>query len=290
MIWTPIARQMPKTVKRIIVSPDSELARIPWQLLAAETHQELTQIVSPRALASLRRTRMATTVPERILLVGAVNYEAASQGEVDLNDWADLPETVQEVARVRELAVANHIDPIELSADEPTKAKVTPLLPGVAYVHLATHGFFFKEIDETRGPSVRNPLVASGIVLARTASGEADELSAEELLSSDLSAARLVTLSACDTGRGSEITGQGVLGLRAAVMAAGARSMLMSLWNVPDTATQLLMSTYYANLWAEHHTPSDALVRAQASVRDEPSGRFTDPIYWAGWVLEGEAW
>lgn len=112
-------------------------------------------------------------------------------------------------------------------------------------------------------------------------------LTAEETTSLDLTHCELVTLSACDTGRGEEVTGQGVLGLRAAVKAAGSRSFLMSLWKVPDRPTADFMEAFYNNLWTKRMNKADALVNAQKAVRD---GGYPDPINWAGWVLVGDAW
>src|SRR5262249_36836485 len=115
-------------------------------------------------------------------------------------------------------------------------------------------------------------------------------LTAEELVGIDLSSCELMTLSACETGRGEEVTGQGIIGLRAAVMAAGARSMLMSLWKVPDESTVKLMEAFYTNLWVKKMSKVEALIKAQEAIRDDPSGRYREPIHWAAWVLAGESW
>ena len=73
---------------------------------------------------------------------------------------------------------------------------------------------------------------------------------------------KLVTLSACETGLGEEVTGQGVLGLRAAIMAAGARCIVMSLWKVPDAATLLIMDRFYNNVLQEKMPIAEALRKA----------------------------
>jgi CHAT domain-containing protein len=97
-------------------------------------------------------------------------------------------------------------------------------------------------------------------------------------------------LSACDTGRGEEVVGQGVLGLRSALMAAGSRAMVMSLWKVPADSTRKLMEAYYDHLWREHLSPAEALLAAQRALRDDPTGKFTAPLYWLAWVLVGQGW
>ena len=96
-----------------------------------------------------------------------------------------------------------------------------------------------------------------------------------------------MALSACDTGRGATVSGQGVLGLRAALAASGARALLLSLWPVDDAATALLMEAFYAGLWERDLAPARALRNAQKAVRE---AGYTEPVYWAAWVLDGEAW
>jgi CHAT domain-containing protein len=200
-----------------------------------------------------------------------------------------------------------------LSGKAATKEVVTSHLPLMTYIHLATHGFFFKEqaisglvrggaptprpLDpESQIRSVRNPLVESGIALTganvRNPTTMAVEglLTAQEIVGLDLSRCELVTLSACETGRGEEVTGQGVMGLRASVLAAGARSMLMSLWDIGDVSTIKFMEHFYTNLWEKKMSKIEALKQAQEAVRNDPSGRFKVPFFWAAWVLGGEAW
>jgi len=115
-------------------------------------------------------------------------------------------------------------------------------------------------------------------------------LTAEELVGEDLNHCQLITLSACATGRGAAINGQGVMGLRAAFMAAGARSLVLSLWRVPDESTRLLMTAFYRNLWEKRLPLVLALRTAQEEVRHDLSGRFRPPVHWAGWVLAGQGW
>ena len=199
-----------------------------------------------------------------------------------------------------------------LEGAKASKPAIKAKLPLASYAHLATHGFFFNEpeaisqaqeianraerIDVSAIANARNPLVESGIALAGanvrdSSTMEANGLlTAEELVGLDLSHAELVTLSACETGRGEQVTGQGVMGLRASVIAAGARSMLMSLWKVPDEGTMKLMKAFYTGVWDKKLSKARGFEKAQAEVRDDPSGKFKLPINWAGWTLAGEGW
>ncbi|MBW1811175.1 MAG: CHAT domain-containing protein [Deltaproteobacteria bacterium] len=138
---------------------------------------------------------------------------------------------------------------------------------GKRVLHLATHGFFaagkvraaiadyqsWEQIREnlTAQAIGFNPMVLSGVVLAGVnskqtdISGEDGILTAEEVASLDLEGTELVTLSACDTGLGEVIEGQGVMGLRRAFAAAGARALVLSLWKVSDEDARTLMEAFY---------------------------------------------
>jgi CHAT domain-containing protein len=98
--------------------------------------------------------------------------------------------------------------------------------------------------------------------------------------------AELVVLSACQTGLGDLKQAEGTIGLQRAFLARGARSVLVSLWNVDDAATRLLMERFYTHwLGATPHTKAEALQLAQRDVRAQP--QFAHPMYWAGFQLVG---
>jgi CHAT domain-containing protein len=82
------------------------------------------------------------------------------------------------------------------------------------------------------------------------------------------------------------------MGLRAALLGAGARGVLVSLWPVDDNATRALMEHFYENLWNSKTLipPAEALTKAQQAVRDEAGGKWKHPYYWAGWVYDGQGW
>jgi len=98
--------------------------------------------------------------------------------------------------------------------------------------------------------------------------------------------ADLVVLSACETGRGGILRGEGLLGLARAFLQSGAPRVIASLWEVDDEATQFLMRTFYAR-WQSGVGTAAALREAQAAVRADP--RWHHPRFWAAWVLWGRA-
>ncbi len=95
--------------------------------------------------------------------------------------------------------------------------------------------------------------------------------------------ARLVVLSACNTGRG-RVTGDGVVGLSRAFIAAGVPSVIVSLWTVPDTPTSSLMTTFYQHLRASPDKARALRLAVLATLRRHP-----DPVDWAGFTLVGNA-
>jgi len=98
--------------------------------------------------------------------------------------------------------------------------------------------------------------------------------------------ADLVTMSACSTALGREISGEGLTGLTQGLMYSGSRSVLASLWQVPDRATAELMKRFYQNLLDKKQKPAAALRNAQLDLSSEP--RWRSPYFWSAFVLQGE--
>ena len=291
------------------ICADGESFRLPWSNLAQtqpglESFQ-ISQIDSPRELVLLRKSaaieRKHTQSPnqspsastEDLLLIGGVKFGT--------NEFSPLPKTLKEIEDIGAIADHMHMTTKSHTGADAGVALVTADLQNCFMAHLATHGFFAhtstaKIDNDTRAGNVfstglklslaRNPLVQSGIVLAPDKGSNTGILTAEEIIGLDMQHCNLLTLSACETGLGQTYSGQGVMGLRAAVMAAGARSMLISLWKVPDSETQQLMTEFYRNLLGSHLSKVESLRKAQAVVRSE----HADPYYWASWVIVGEGW
>lgn len=320
LLWKPLADALPPGAQKVWVSPDGELARIPWQLLPPAGPKNknvlLSQADSPRELSRLRQTRLAPAAQGTvtILVAGSIDFNAGLQAGAPraAGKGFESLDTAEEVEAIRDMGQRLPAVTNVLTKADAGKAQVVAGIQRATYAHLATHGFFVREVRaatvlaeqerwalpfEGAAPlNRRNPLVESGIALAGANVRDPltydtkGILSAEEIVGLDLRGCELVTLSACETGRGEEVTGQGVMGLRASVMAAGSRSMLMSLWRVPNEATTKLMEEFYRNLWTKKMNKAESLRQAQSAVRDHPSGKYRAPVYWAGWVLAGESW
>ena len=182
-------------------------------------------------------------------------------------------------------------------------------------LHLATHGFFLENQKEnlqqdlrglgavglmSEGESRRlsaagleNPLLRSGLALSGantwlengTPPEDAEDgiLTAEDVTGLDLLATELVVLSACETGLGEIQTGEGVFGLRRAFVLAGAKTMVMSLWKVPDKETQELMVEFYRRI-LQGQSRAESLREAQLTVRKN----HPDPLYWGAFICQGD--
>ncbi|WP_438035457.1 CHAT domain-containing protein [Sorangium sp. So ce204] len=211
-----------------------------------------------------------------------------------------LPGTEREAEAVRSALASATVLTGPSATEEALKRAQRPRV-----LHIATHGFFLPDQGspadpagtrgaergaEIEGRAFReNPLLRSGLALAganaRRSSSDEDDgiLTALEISSLDLRGTQLVVLSACETGLGEVPRGDGVYGLRRALLLAGAETQVMSLWKVGDLATRDLMTSYYAAL-ARGGGRSEALRSAQLQIRRERP----HPHAWAGFITSGE--
>jgi len=100
----------------------------------------------------------------------------------------------------------------------------------------------------------------------------------------------MVVLSACETGLGEVRTGEGVYGLRRAFTQAGAKSMVMSMWSVPDTETKELMTEFYRGIQSAKLNRCQALRQATLKEIATVKQRYSnaDPLFWGAFVFMGE--
>lgn len=167
-------------------------------------------------------------------------------------------------------------------------------------LHIATHGYFLKNDDISKTKQSLSQLIndnykndsylKSGLLLAgaqNTLNGNQPEnvnngiLTAEEAKSLNLKDTELVVLSACETGLGDNLVGEGVIGLQRAFMIAGAKSVIMSLWSVSDKKTQELMTLFYTNWIKNKMSKEEAFYKAKIEMKK----LYPQPYYWAGFVL-----
>lgn len=196
---------------------------------------------------------------------------------------------------------------------------------GPRVLHVATHGFFLTDqsalaAQDARGiklgkegpaaPAGENVLLRSGLALAganarRSDGGEDGILTALEAAGLDLWGTKLVVLSACETGLGEVKNGDGVYGLRRALVLAGSESQVMTLWQVSDEATRDLMVSFYKRL-RDGEGRTEALRRVQLEMLKGgavagganrglgggglviKSADRSHPYYWAAFIQSGD--
>lgn len=143
------------------------------------------------------------------------------------------------------------------------------------YLHFAVHGVLSYDV-----PYLKEPALVLGV---EPDSKEDGFLTLSEISGLKLNA-DLVTLSSCKTGLGVRVAGEGVIGLSRAFMLAGARSVLVSLWEVADHSTALLMEEFY-RLLGQGVDKAEALAKAKRHLREKG---YENPFFWAPFVLMGD--
>ena len=238
---------------------------------------------------------------------------------IDMRDFhfSRLPGTREEVIAIQALLGE---DKAELYTGKEALEEILRQRETPSILHLATHGFFKSDLDlsdlrdETFGRGmqrlsvfskssgkkvkIENPLLRSGIALAganNTLKSEDAEKSdgivtAEKILGLRLRGTDMVVLSACETGIGEVKTGEGVFGLRRAFTQAGTKSLVMSMWSVPDKETKELMIEFYKNILSGKMNRCQALRLAALKEMKIVKERYghTNPFFWGAFVFMGE--
>ena len=153
-----------------------------------------------------------------------------------------------------------------------------PDLSEYQIIHFATHGIFNREYPELSG------LVVS--LVDQQGNPQNGFLRLNDIFNLNLPA-ELVVLSACQTGSGKNIKGEGIVGLTRGFMYAGAPRIIASLWNVNDASTAELMSQFYQKYLQENMPPAEALRQAQLAMW-QSNVDWRKPYYWAAFTLQGE--
>jgi CHAT domain-containing protein len=304
---------IPPGTKRLIVSADAELCGLPFALLPRADGTRwldafaISHVSSGAELITPRRAATATVGSS--VVVAAPKFSTAGRtapyGDLD-GARAEGQEVATRLGVQAQLGPAARRDAV-LGAAQPD------------VLHLATHGFYTQRppygIVLTRAPAAQGDDDAAPVVIANIgdpsqpleldqelvmgglafagandAAYERDhdlpaddcELFAADIGKMDLSSTELVVLSACDTGRGTAVAAQGLWGLPLALQTAGAQAIVVSLWQVNDASTTLLMTRFYDRLCAGD-TKTEALRCAARAVRDA----YPHPRFWAPFIALG---
>jgi len=317
MLFGPIAKDLGN--KRLIIVTEGVLQSIPFEALPAPkgdvnatkssvpllANHEIVMLPSFSTLAAIRRNPRPPAPRNRVIAVLADPVFTASDDRVTNRSESNVARgdfkqaeaepalrEFQSVLRngssMRLLHSAEEADTImrlvpagtgmvAKGFDANRETATSSLLGQYQIVHFATHSFLNSQHPEL-----------SGVVLSRVnrdGSSADGFLGLQEIYRLKLSS-DLVVLSACDTALGKDVNGEGLVGLTHALISAGSKSVVASLWKVDDRATSALMAEFYEAMLRDGLPPGAALRRAKEKIRQQPN--WSAPYYWAGFVLEGE--
>ncbi len=283
----PIASHLPTNPDdRVIFIPHESLFLVPFSALMDASGKYLIEkhtVMSAPAIQVLELTNKNNTAklnlnslqPKDFLIVGNPTMPIVGIPPAQL---PPLPGAETEAK-----AIAKLFNTTSFTGNQATKSTVLQKISSARVIHFATHGLLDGKDFGERTPGA--------IALAPdTRFNKADQLSnvnegllkTTEIIDLKLNA-DLIVLSACDTGRG-QITGDGVIGLSRSLITAGASSVIVSLWKIPDDSTSDLMSEFYRQ-WEKTGDKAASLRNAMLkTMKTHP-----EPIHWAAFTLIGEA-
>ena len=249
-----------KAGQALIFVPHKALHLLPFQALRDGSQWLIERhAVSTALSASLVRVTAKGSGPALLAALG--NPDLGSP------EWA-LPGAEQEVKALQGIYEKGSV----FVRKDATKGRLSEIAPGAEVIHIAAHAV----VDDV------DPMYS--LIKLATIGLTGSDMEAREFASMNLSKARLVTLSACNSGVGKVAQGDEFMGFKRAVLAAGAVSALVSLWPVDDESTRVLMTEFHQR-WA---TQSKALAMQAAQIKVLSDPKFSSPFYWAPFTLVGD--
>jgi CHAT domain-containing protein/Tfp pilus assembly protein PilF len=276
-VWAPIERLFPAETKTVVVSPDDALNFVSFATLLTPNDLFLAQKYSIRYVTSGRDLlrRVQTQPSQRMVVFAAPAYSASGTRQQSSGMYLDpLPELATNAAAlVIKAKKWNWPVDVYLAADAAEKQLRAIRSPRI--LHFSTHGFFLPTVigtvdrspgadpfsgeSDAAGVVLMNPMRRSGVAFANAQDtldawerghvpppDDDGILTAEEIGGLRLDGTWLVTLAACDTGVGTAVAGDGVMGLRRGFVQAGVQNLLMTLWPVAVETDDLLLDFYSA--------------------------------------------
>lgn len=287
LLIAPIADQLPQDPNQtVIFIPQDELFLVPFPALQDTQGNYLIEqysILTAPSIQALDLTHQQSQrlgspnphdlKPNDILIVGNPTMPSIYSPGLD----ADTPLSPLVGAEDEARQIAQLLGTTALIKDAATERAVKRRSEQAKLIHLATHGLL-----DYGNPQLTGVDDLPGAIALAPSNQEDGLLTTAELLQLDLKA-DLVVLSACDTGRG-ELTADGVIGLSRSLMTAGVSSVMVSLWQVPDDSTAMLMTEFYKQ-WQSSGNKADALRQAMLNTMEQ----YSAPIHWSAFTLMGES-
>lgn len=291
--------------KRLLICPDSTLNLLPFDALVDERGRYLVESYEVSYLTSgrdLLRLGGRVQSREEPVVIANPDYGKGS-GPLLLGKQYEPLRPLKETAREAEL-LKQEFNTARLAMREQATKQFLQSVSGPKFLHIATHGAFIDTSSEDAVNNARNiTVLENGLVddetvkntnpllrsyLFFTGANSTDSqgtMTALELTSTDFWGTKQVVLSACDTGVGEVKAGEGVYGLRRALLLAGSESQIMSLWPVSDRATRELMARYYKAL---KRGDSRSAAMRQIRLAFLKKTHLQHPYYWASFILSGD--
>jgi len=281
VLLAPFRERLSRNVKTLIVIPDGILNYLPFETLvrAADGRdrflvEDFEVAYSPSASALIRIANRPSPASFRMDFLGVANpfsLRAFGLSDAEEIEFPRLPFGVGEIRTIRKYFPRSRTEALLGKEAREDRFKALPLAD-FRIIHIAAHGFF----DDRNWQR-------SALVLLRDPAGDEDGfVQANDVFPLKLRADLLV-LSGCDTGAGLLEKGEGLSGISSAFLAAGAKSVLLSLWSVNDQAASVFMTAFYRHFTAGR-SKSDALRRAKLELLDS---KYRHPFFWAPFVLQG---
>ena len=304
LIWKPLEKYL-DGVKDVYFSPSGKLHTIGIEYLTDEQDRIFGEKYATYRLSSTRELALTHTINpgKKAATYGGIRYDTNSDTTTVRGGGATyLKGTKVEAEAVSNLLRSANYDTQAFSDTVATEESFKNLSgSGLSILHIGTHGFYYaedeledynldflineKQSDEDRALSCSGLLFAGANIALRSEtrnalpSGEDGILTAKEISRLDFKGLDLVVLSACQSGLG-EVTDEGVFGLQRGFKKAGVHTLVMSLWNVSDKPTQMLMTEFFKNLTAGQ-SKREAFVNAQIELRK----KYPHPRMWAAFVM-----
>ena len=291
-----ISNMLPKDVvpfaqgrySHVLIVPDGFLSLLPVELLPTSSGQLLLEsrdvTYMPSAVLLLRaamQNASSTRLPWQQQLVGFGDPAVIGGGESSLTSAArgeisgSLPASGEEIRGIARMSAGR--SKLFLGPEDRKQTFFASAHSGAALLHVSTHAV--ADMDDPE---------RSRLLFSPDEPGQPNNyLFLKELYDLDLRGTSLATLSACDTERGRLVPGEGIQAFSRALLAAGSRSALTTLWRVPDEPTSQFMQHFYFYLLKKHQSKAEALRLTKLEFLHSGT-ELSHPRYWAAFVLNGD--
>lgn len=302
LVFAPVRARL--RVRHVILAPEGKLNLVPFEaLLDPQGHYALDSYLVSYVTTGRDLLRLAAPPKPRSASVILASPDYGSPSSPGMAPFTPLAGALGEA-----MDLQRYFSTPPVTGEQATKSALAALI-GPALLHVSTHGFYVRGPGTTPTPTPAGPsrgivvyggaspplpvsgsedpaegLDRAGLAMAGANQGARGIVTAREIAGFDWWGTQLVVLSACETGVGT-VSGDGVYGMRRALVLAGAAAQVVSLWNVSDSSARELMRDYYSEL-ARGTGRAEALRRAKLRLMRQPG--YESPYYWAAFIPAGD--